>query len=129
MMLPAQDPLKRPAEQWVQTTLRKMTLEEKVGQTIFDRLDGRFVNEQDERFLRIKERIQKLHLGGVVVYQGTPHDTAALLNALQRLARVPLLVAGDLERGAAMRIALTLGLPHNMAIAATLDPAHAAFAA
>ncbi len=116
------------AEQWVQTTLRKMTLEEKVGQTIFDRAGGWFANEQDERFLKMKERVQKLHLGGFIIFSGTPHDTAALLNALQRTARIPLLIAGDLERGAATHISMAVSLPHPMAVAATGDPANAAFA-
>lgn len=116
------------ADDWVASTLRGMSLEEKVGQTLSVRVDGRFVNLQDERFLKVKEQIESLHLGGVIVFLGTPHDTASQLNALQRIAKVPLLAGGDLERGPAMRIAMSTAVPHNMAIAATGDPDNAAFA-
>lgn len=117
------------AERWVRTTLRKMTLEEKVGQVMWDRADGRFLNEQDPAFLKLKERIRKLHLGGYVIFAGTPHDTAAFANALQRASKLPLLIAADFERGPAMRVALSSAVPDNMAIGATGDPAYAAFAA
>ena len=117
------------AERWVRTTLRKMTLEEKVGQVIWDRADGRFLNEQVPAFLKLKERIRKLHLGGYVIFAGTPHDTAAFANALQRASKLPLLMAADFERGPAMRVALSSAVPDNMAIGATGDPAYAALAA
>jgi len=117
------------AERWVRTSLRKMKLEEKVGQVIWDRADGRFLNEQDPAFLKLKERIRKLHLGGFVIFAGTPHDTAAFANALQRASKLPLLIAADFERGPAMRVALSSAVPDNMAIGATGDPAYAAFAA
>ena len=123
-----QPPLDRAGAAWVRATLRRMTLAEKVGQVFFLRTDGRFLNQRSRAFLKLRERIEKLHLGGIVVYAGTPHDTAAFLNAAQRRAKVPLLVGGDLERGAAMRIAMASALPDNMAIAATGDPANAAFA-
>jgi beta-glucosidase-like glycosyl hydrolase/CubicO group peptidase (beta-lactamase class C family) len=117
------------AERWVRTTLRKMTLEEKVGQVMWDRADGRFLNEQAPAFLKLKERIRKLHLGGYVIFAGTPHDTAAFANALQRASKLPLLMAADFERGPAMRVALSSAVPDNMAIGATGDPAYAAWAA
>ena len=113
----------------MRTTLRKMTLEEKVGQVIWDRADGRFLNEQDPAFLKLKERVRKLHLGGYVIFAGTPHDTAAFANALQRASKLPLLIAADFERGPAMRVALSSAIPDNMAIGATGDPAYAALAA
>jgi beta-N-acetylhexosaminidase len=47
---------------------------------------------------------------------------AAFFNQMQRLARVPLLVAGDFERGASMRVSGTAKFPHNMAYAAAGDP-------
>jgi len=117
------------AERWVRTTLRKMTLEEKVGQVMWDRADGRFLNEQAPAFLKLKERIRKVHLGGYVIFAGTPHDTAAFANALQRASKLPLLIAADFERGPAMRVALSSTVPDNMAIGATGDPAYAAWAA
>ncbi len=112
----------------MRATLKKMTLEEKVGQTIWDSGQGWFANEKDERFLKMKQRVQKLHLGGFIIFSGTPHDTAALLNALQRTAKIPLLISADLERGAATQFPMAVSLPHNMGIAATGNADYAAFA-
>jgi beta-N-acetylhexosaminidase len=41
---------------------------------------------------------------------------------MQRLAKTPLIVAGDFERGASMRIASTTKFPHLMAFGAAGDP-------
>ena len=51
-----------------------------------------------------------------------PYALAAFLNRMQRLARVPLLVGGDFERGASMRVTGTTVFPHAMAFGAAGDP-------
>ena len=43
---------------------------------------------------------------------------AAFLNRMQRLAKVPLLVGADFERGASMRVSGTPKYPHLMAYGA-----------
>jgi beta-N-acetylhexosaminidase len=43
---------------------------------------------------------------------------ATFLNRMQKLARIPLLVQGDFERGASMRVANTTKFPYNMAYGA-----------
>jgi beta-N-acetylhexosaminidase len=48
---------------------------------------------------------------------------AAFLNRMQRMARVPLIVGGDFERGASMRVNDTIKYPHLMAYGAAGDPA------
>ncbi|MEO7648993.1 MAG: glycoside hydrolase family 3 N-terminal domain-containing protein, partial [Bryobacteraceae bacterium] len=51
-----------------------------------------------------------------------PYALAAFLNRMQKAAPLPLLVAGDFERGASMRVDSTTLFPHAMAFAATGDP-------
>ncbi len=52
-----------------------------------------------------------------------------MLNELQRNAKIPLLIAGDLERGAASQFpGYAVSLPSNLGIGATGDPKFAAFA-
>ena len=46
---------------------------------------------------------------------------ASFLNRMQRLAKVPLLVGADFERGASMRVSGTPKYPHLMAYGATRD--------
>jgi Beta-glucosidase-related glycosidases len=48
---------------------------------------------------------------------------ATFLNRLQRLAKIPLLVGADFERGASMRVLNTTKYPHLMAYGAAHDPA------
>ncbi len=116
-------------EQWVAATLKNMTIDEKIGQMLFDRVEGAFQNFESEGFQHYVDKVKKLHMGGFIVYRGTPHDTAALINELQRNAKVPLLIAGDLERGAASQFPnMAVSLPSNLGIAATRDPQTAAFA-
>jgi beta-N-acetylhexosaminidase len=47
---------------------------------------------------------------------------AAFLNRMQRMSKLPLLVGGDFERGASMRVAGTAKYPHMMAYGAAHDP-------
>ena len=42
---------------------------------------------------------------------------------MQRMATVPLMVGGDFERGASMRVEALLVFPHAMAFGAAGDPA------
>jgi beta-N-acetylhexosaminidase len=76
------------------------------------------------------------HIGGLILVNVTngrtvakaePLDVAAFLNRMQRLSKVPMLVGGDLERGASMRLNNTTVFPHAMAFAAANDLAGARY--
>jgi len=65
------------------------------------------------------------HVGGVIWFQTTTAEAAAMNAHLQALAHVPLLISADLEAGMGMRFTdAEWGLP-AMALAATGDPAFA----
>ncbi|MGB6484326.1 MAG: glycoside hydrolase family 3 N-terminal domain-containing protein [Candidatus Acidiferrales bacterium] len=122
-------------EKWVQQTLAKMTLEEKLGQMVMVYYWGRFTSTEDPDFRELLREVKDQHIGGLILQaQRTPtgversqvYPTAALSNELQRAAKVPLLVAADFENGTAMRLADGTSLPSAMAVAATSDP-HDAF--
>lgn len=117
------------AEAWVQSTLKSMSLEEKVGQMIMVQAEGAFTNFNSDYFERLRTRVSSMHVGGLIVYRGVPYDTAALINELQRVSKVPLLIAGDLERGAGSQFpGMAVSIPSNLGIAATRNPNNAAFA-
>ncbi len=122
-------------EKWVQQTLAKMTLDEKLGQMVMVYYWGRFTSTEDSDFHDLLREVKENHIGGLILQaQRTPtgversqvYPTAALSNELQRAAKVPLLVAADFENGTAMRLADGTSLPSAMAVAATGDP-HDAF--
>ena len=60
---------------------------------------------------------------GRVIQKAEPYAVAAFVNRMQRLAKIPLMVSGDFERGASMRVDGTTVFPHAMAFGATGDPA------
>ena len=58
---------------------------------------GDYNNTQDSSFAEIRRWILDDGIGGVSMSLGSPIEVAAKLNAMQRLARVPLLASADLE--------------------------------
>lgn len=84
---------------WVANTMEKMTLEEKVGQLIACRYTGRFVNLDSEYVNDLKTLVREQKIGGLILFAGNVYETAHLTNSLQEKAKIPLLIASDLERG------------------------------
>ncbi|HTJ29459.1 MAG TPA: hypothetical protein VL346_03115, partial [Acidobacteriaceae bacterium] len=66
--------LDRKGERWAAATLRKMTLEEKVGQLIMPWARIRFMNVNDPDYLRLREEMRQYHVGGfgVTVFADGP---------------------------------------------------------
>jgi beta-N-acetylhexosaminidase len=135
---PGQQGVARPAgapgaaERWADSVLAGMTLREKAAQIVWPTVFGDFAAEDSEQWMRVRREIEE-GVGGYTVSVGSPLEIAAKLNAMQRLARVPLLIGADLEFGAGFRArggyfvpnAIDLGgatlFPPQMAIGATGD--------
>jgi len=108
-----------PAEAaWAKKTLAGMTLEQKVGQMLGWRYNGRFFNQDSETIKGLVEVVVKEGVGGLILFAGEVYETAHLTNFLQEKARIPLLIAADFEWGAAMRINGTTLFPPLMALGA-----------
>jgi beta-N-acetylhexosaminidase len=107
---------------WVESTLKRMTLEEKIGQMIMPSSGGYFINEGSDEFQRLTRLVKEQKVGGLIFFRGNVFETAYLINKLQALADVPLLISADFERGLAMRIENTTSFPYIMALGATRDP-------
>jgi beta-N-acetylhexosaminidase len=125
-----QAPLSDAERAWVDRTLASMTLRERVGQMVTVWVLGDYTNADDPSFRQVRDWIEKDHVGGVIMSLGSPIEVAAKIGAMQRLARVPLLVSSDLEPGlgrleggvfapSLMTAGSATVLPSNMAIAAT----------
>ena len=125
---PAPVHLDRNGEKWAQKTLKKMSLEEKVGQLFMVRIAmPQFVNVKNPDYLHWLDQISRYHLGSVLLtvptdgaylFRSEPYEAAMLINQLQRTVKVPLLVAADYERGVSMRLNGTTVFPHSMAFGA-----------
>jgi len=121
-VFPRQDlssPLAPEDRAWVEQTLRQMTLEEKIGQMLVPAMAPVFMNRESEEFRRIERNIVEFHVGGYHAFGGDPVALAALLNRMQRLAKVPLLITADLEGGPGYQFRGATRLPRAMALGAT----------
>jgi beta-N-acetylhexosaminidase len=116
---------------WADRTLRRMSLEEKVGQLFMIWAKVDFMNFNGPEYFKLRDQMLRYHLGAFgitspidagVLLRGSPYDVAALTNQLQRESPLPLLFAADFERGLPMRFRGGAGFPHAMAIGATGNP-------
>ena len=106
------------AEAWAEATLASLSLERKVGQMICEQVRGEYIPEDGPGFSKILALIRDYGIGALVLYGGTPHDTASLLNRLQRESALPLFVSADFEGGPGQQISGATEFPANMALSA-----------
>ena len=120
--------LDRDGELWTEKTLNALSLEEKVGQLFMIRLRVEFLRDRGADYLRLRNEIRTYHIGALAmsvpeegrsVQSNRRYEIVALLNQLQVEAQLPLLIAGDFERGVLpARIFGTTVFPHAMAFGA-----------
>src|SRR5947199_3709992 len=106
----------------VDSLLASLTVHQQVGQLVIPWLSGSYTALDDSLFQVAARGVDSLEVGGLIISVGSPLEIAAKLSALQRRARVPLLVSADLEWGAAMRVIGATAFPQIMAVGATGDP-------
>jgi beta-N-acetylhexosaminidase len=133
----------READTWVQTTLKKMTLDEKIGQMLVPSLNAVYLSTDTEEYERLRHLVKDLKVGGIHVFgggeaspgvllnpiwggtgisrKGDPYEAAVLLNRLQAESAVPLITTADFEGGAGYIINGATRLSRAMAIGATRD--------
>jgi beta-N-acetylhexosaminidase len=106
------------AEQWADATLNSLSLERKVGQMICQEMRGEFAPEDDPKYQSLLRLIGDYGIGSLVLYGGTPQDTANRLNRLQKASPLPLLVSADFEGGPGQQFRGASEFPANMALSA-----------
>ena len=128
------------AERWVAATLKKMTLDEKVGQLIVSSFRAEYLSTDSDEYDALVASIRDYKIGGFHVFGGTemvpdvlldahygtvtlgqPLAAASILNRLQAIAPYPLLITADFETGAGFRLEGATGFPRNMAFGAAGD--------
>jgi beta-N-acetylhexosaminidase len=139
--LGAQAPLDRAARQWVDTTLKKLSLEQLVGQMIFAPFNSTYLSSDSDGYDELVKLIRQSHIGGVIAFGGSepvpqvmlnstygavilgqPMELASIHNRLQSISALPLLTSSDFEWGVQMRIAGATKFPRAMAFGAAGDP-------
>ncbi len=100
-------------EDWVRTTLSQLDLRGKIGQMIVPWMLGDYLADGGDEYRRLLVWVRDYGVGGIVISVGGPLDAASKLNLLQREARIPLLVASDLEHGPGKRLRGGTVLPYG----------------
>lgn len=137
---PLPDGLDKAAAKWVDDTLKKMTLDDKVGQLVITAVNGTYLATDSDAYDALARRVRELRLGGVHVFGGAepaaamllghastgatlgqPLATASLLNRLQAESAIPLLATADFEAGVGFRISGATVFPRQMAVGAAGD--------
>ena len=113
------------ALKWADKELRRMSLDEKIGQLICVAVNATFLNQDSDAFKALRHQIEDNHVGGIILFRGPVYESVVLVNRMQNLARYPLLISADLEAGSGMRFDDTVSLPWNMAVGATENPDYA----
>jgi beta-N-acetylhexosaminidase len=129
---PAPKPSPIKASATVKRWMRTMTARDEIAQLIFIAFHGESPNTRSREYRRFVRLIAETKVGGLIlnnvsngrtIQKAEPYKVAAFLNKMQRLAAVPLMVGGDFERGASMRLEGVTVFPHAMAFGAAGDPA------
>jgi len=103
---------------WVVKMMRTLTLEEKIAQMVACRYAGNFYPADSDEMVNLRNLVARHKVGGMIIFGGDAYETALLNNVLQEMARVPLLIASDLERGAGNQITGATLFPTIMGIGA-----------
>ncbi|HKW97801.1 MAG TPA: glycoside hydrolase family 3 N-terminal domain-containing protein [Bryobacteraceae bacterium] len=116
--------------------MKSLSLHDKAAQLVMIPFTGHSLSTRSREYRRFVHLIRDVHVGGLIlvniaqgrlVQRAEPHEMASFLNRMQRMSRLPLLVSGDFERGASMRVSDTTVFPHAMAFAAAGDPEYTRF--
>ena len=137
----AQSSLDKTARTWVETTIKKLSLEQLVGQMIFAPFSSTYLSSDTDDYDALVSLVRTTHIGGVIAFGGSepvpqvmlnntygavilgqPLELASLLNRLQSVSALPLLTTSDFEWGVQMRVAGATKFPRAMAFGATGDP-------
>src|SRR5215475_8822791 len=103
--------------QWVERTLARLSLEEKIGQMMNIRYFTDFQNFDSDDYRQFRDQMQKYHVGSVtltvhvdgpMLLKNPPMEVAMMANQLQRDSSLPLLIDADFERGLASRVSSVL---------------------
>ena len=136
----AQDDLDPDARGWVEETLARLTLDEKVGQLVVPSFRAVSASSDSAVHDDLAELVRGRRVGGMHVFGarretpdvllnptysrtalGQPLAAASLLNRLQAAAEIPLLVTADFETGVGFRLAGATNFPRAMAFGAAGD--------
>lgn len=114
----------------VRNLLRRMSVRDMAAQLVIIPFYGDNPASKRREYQEFLRQVKVNGVGGLillnrvqngVVRNAEPLAVAAFVNRMQKEAKLPLIVGGDFERGASMRVTSTARFPHAMAFGAAND--------
>lgn len=106
---------KEAMQAWVDSVFSKMSMDERIGQTITIIARGEDTPANRRELLGY---IKNQHIGGILFSKSTPKNEATLTNYCNGESKTPLLISLDGEWGLSMRLSETTQFPKNMTLGA-----------
>src|SRR5262249_27244552 len=80
---PAKDPftLDRDGARWVEQTLKKLSVDEKIGQVIVPAINATYLSSDSDAYDEAARLVRDYHVGGFHVFGGSEPSPQVLLNA------------------------------------------------
>ncbi len=110
------------SEDFAAKLVKKMTVEEKVGQLVHVGINAKFANQNSPFFKDIQRHVVENKVGGIIFFGAPLYETTVLANRMQQNAKLPLLMSLDAETGIGMRFEDATNFPWAMAVTATGNP-------
>lgn len=103
---------------WVEATIGKMSLREKIGQLFIYTM----APEQSKANMKqLEKAVKKYKIGGILFSGGNVLTQANVTNAAQNMSQIPIMIMCDGEWGLAMRLRGTPSFPKNMTLGCIQD--------
>src|SRR2546430_14702386 len=78
------------ALKWANKELRRMSLDEKIGQLICVGINATFLNQDSDAFKALSHQVEDNHIGGMILFRGPVYESVVLVNRMQQLAHYAL---------------------------------------
>lgn len=102
--------------------VKKMSVDEKVGQLVHVGINARFANRQSAFYKDLERQVTQNKIGGIIFFGAPIYETTILSNRMQAASKTPMLMSIDAETGIGMRFEDATNFPWAMAVAATGEP-------
>ncbi len=106
------------AQQWVDTTYKNLSQDEKLGQLFIVAL---YTNRGEDYISQVRNIVTNDKIGGLILMQDDAAREINLVNEFQQKSKVPLMIGMDAEWGIYQRIATAHKFPWAMTLGAIQD--------
>ena len=70
------------ALKWADKELKRMSLEEKIGQLFAVGVNATFLNQDSEAFKALRHQVVDNHVGGIILFRGPVYESVVLVNRM-----------------------------------------------